>query len=430
MEPTPALPKRSALSLGLNKSTEEPPALPARQGSVDASVTALGDADPRPPPIPFASRPSAAQLQASDSRASTSASDECLKCHDFSRPDAQAARFPRQSIPSSSIDWLSQQLTSPFPLAIDKARAIFTWLHHNIEYDVASFFGGNVRPSTPQSTLTSGLAVCEGYAGLFCALATKAGMESVVIGGHGKGYSFAPLPPGSPIPPYNAGHAWSAFRQDDGSWKLVDPCWGAGAVNGPNVPYMKAFNPTMFTMSNAEFGLRHFPDDRRSFFRQDGRGPTWEEYVVGPDGAGEPVQICTAAPTDHGLAETSFRPCKRAIDVSRAGPNPVRFQFEKACPHWDFAVHGPGEPYAFTLAIHGRGGNRDDHVPLERSADGGLWWCDLPASELGRAGQTIGLNAVTIVDGRDARGLSPDGFRAVLGKKSMAWGGVAMWELV
>ena len=46
----------------------------------------------------------------------------------------------------------------------------------------------------------SGLAVCEGYAGLFTAIATIAGLESVVIGGHGKGFGFSALPPGASLP--------------------------------------------------------------------------------------------------------------------------------------------------------------------------------------------------------------------------------------
>jgi transglutaminase/protease-like cytokinesis protein 3 len=70
---------------------------------------------------------------------------------------------------------------------VDKGRALFTWLHLNIDYDTNAFFNDNVRGSTPQSTLQSGLAVCEGYAGLFHAMARGAGIESLVVGGHGKG---------------------------------------------------------------------------------------------------------------------------------------------------------------------------------------------------------------------------------------------------
>jgi thiol-disulfide isomerase/thioredoxin len=148
-----------------------------------------------PPPVPMASRPNLAGLQRSKPKVAAvgTAAGVCLKCRDFSGPDNHAARFPRQSIPSTDTTWLAHQLCDPFPSATDKARAIFTWLHHNIEYNTVAFFSNNVKSSTPAGTMATGLAVCEGYAALFTALATPAGLESVVIGGHGKGVYFLSL---------------------------------------------------------------------------------------------------------------------------------------------------------------------------------------------------------------------------------------------
>jgi transglutaminase/protease-like cytokinesis protein 3 len=142
-----------------------------------------------PPPVPVSSRPNLAELQKSKPKPGVNGAPTgvCLKCRDFSGPDSHAARFPRQSIPSQDINWLAHQLCDPFPSATDKARVIFTWLHHNIEYNTVAFYSGNIKPSTPNSTLSSGLAVCEGYAALFTSLATAIGLESVVVGGHGKG---------------------------------------------------------------------------------------------------------------------------------------------------------------------------------------------------------------------------------------------------
>ena len=422
--PAPAVPKRSALSFGMNPTTEQAPPVPSSRPGA-ASHDAAAPIGTEAPPVPLASRPSTAQLQASEPRASGKA--ECLKCRDFSGPDAHAARFPRQSVPSLSVDWLAHQLTSPFPSATDKARVIFTWLHHNIEYDVVSFFNDRVRPATTQSTLASGLAVCEGYAGLFCALAARAGLQCVVIGGHGKGYGFAPLTAGSRVPPYSAGHAWNAVKIDGGAWKLVDACWGAGAVNGPSEPYVKLFSPAHFTMTNVEFGLRHFPDDRRSFFREDGRQPSWEEYMMGPGSSagGDPVQVVTSAPAKYGLSETSFQPGARSIPVTATAM--LRFQFSKTCAHWDHLRDGanPGPTYCFTLSVSG-----GRQIPFETTADHAVWWCDVgQRTELGGPGQTVSVNAVTQLDGRDARGLTAQAFRDAQGRKSMAWESVASWVL-
>ena len=260
-EPPP--PKRSALSMGMNNASNTPPPVPsARPGSVPQSNSAA------PPPVPASSKPDLAALQASKPKMggasaapTTSPAAMCLHCRDFSGPDNHAARFPRESLPSQDIAWLAQQLTAPFPSHTDKARAIFTWLHHNVAYDTVSFFNNNVKPSTPQSTLTSGLAVCEGYAGLFAALAMKVGLEAYVVSGHGKGFGYSALNPGDPLPPYSAGHAWSVVKIDGGQWKLVDCCWGAGVVQGKGQPYKKRFAPERFTQSNEDFGLDHFPGD-------------------------------------------------------------------------------------------------------------------------------------------------------------------------
>ena len=174
---------------------KDPPPMPARTltSSMTNGYINGRDPSPTPPPVPMSSRPDISRIMAtkpkmpaiSSSTPSISSSITCLKCRDFSGPDNHAAKFPRQSVPS--LDWLAVQLTDPFPSPTDKARSIFTWLHHNVDYDVAAFFGNCVQPSTPASTLSTGLAVCEGYAGLFTVLAVKAGLEAITIGGHGKG---------------------------------------------------------------------------------------------------------------------------------------------------------------------------------------------------------------------------------------------------
>jgi transglutaminase-like putative cysteine protease len=159
------------------------PQLPTRP-SAAPSVRSDGGS---PPPVPLSSRPDIAAISASKPKSNAVAPVNCLICRDFSAQDAHAARFPRESIPSLDIRWLARELTAPFEGPTDKARVIFTWLHHNICYDTVALFSNNVKSSTPASTLASGLAVCEGYAGLFNALAAASGVESIVVTGHGKG---------------------------------------------------------------------------------------------------------------------------------------------------------------------------------------------------------------------------------------------------
>ena len=439
---SPPKPTRSALSFGLSPS-EQDVRMNGANGRASSPSPPVKPNGASPPPVPSSSRPGLSRLQAtkpkfppqsqtqSQVRPQASSISGCLLCRDFSAPDAHAAKFPRESVPS--IDWLATQLTSPFTHSpTDQARCIFTWLHHNIAYDTVSFFNNAIQPSTPASTLTSGLAVCEGYAGLFTAIASKAGLESIVVGGHGKGYSFAPLKPSQPIPAEYSTHAWNAVKLDNDSWKLIDSCWGAGHVNGKNQPYTKAFSPRMFTMPNDEFGLRHFPSNRSHFFRDDGRQMTWEEYIIGPQlpGGDEPLTIYSGVAEREGISEPSILPPNKHLSIrslSSAGPT-IRFQFARICPHWSPTTNGPGKPYVFILAIHGVDGREKDYVPF--GTNGQFWWTDVEPCRLGAPGQTVSLYTVESVSGGDARGLSVEEYRTAKGRKGMGFGGVAAWELI
>ncbi|ERF68242.1 hypothetical protein EPUS_02698 [Endocarpon pusillum Z07020] len=441
--------KRSASSFGMTKS--EPPPLPAdRPITNGAPHPDVAPVTNHLPAIPIASRPDISAIQSSKPRpvsmtngthsSATSGTAICMVCRDFSAPDHHATLFPRQTV--HSLQTLAQQLTSPFPSATDKARTIFTWLHHNIHYDTKSFFAGNVQASTPNSTLQSGLAVCEGYASLFTTLATHAGLESVVIGGHGKGYGYTPLPPGAALPPYNAGHAWNAVRIDKGEWKLIDACWGAGHVQGAGMPYVQRFEPRYFTMSNEEFGIKHFPGDKNMFFLPDGRRMEWEEYItINPacwPGTTEPPTIFSNARPDYGVGEKTVMPRSKTLQPSLGGV--IRFSFELECPHWTLERHTrKGPPPVFILAVHGIDGREKDFLPLEHvhghsntSGGGGdKWVVDVEARQLGAPGQTLTLFAVSSFGERqDARGLSVREFKEGKGRVGMGFSGVAAWELV
>ncbi|GAB7347160.1 hypothetical protein MBLNU459_g3278t1 [Dothideomycetes sp. NU459] len=433
----PGPPRRSALEMGFGNKSSEVPSLPAgRPGSTLASQGV-------PPPIPTSSRPDLSQLMASKPKlngtstrqaASTQASNPveafCLKCRDFSAVDAHAARFPRQSLPSHDLGWLSHQLTSPFATATDKARAIFTWLHHNVAYDTVAFFSNNVQRSTPASTLRSGLAVCEGYAALFTALAIQCGLESIVVVGHGKGGTYKQLTPGAPLPPYDpTGHAWSAVKLDDGEWKLIDACWGAGNVNNSTQTYTKAFKPDHFTRDNNDFGTRHFPSNPAQFYRTDGRASiSWEEYLLGNNNGDPGPQMFSNYTSEEGIAVESFQPFVRRLRVNDPATPSIRFQFNKVCQHWDNERHGKGKHYAYSLFVGGVDGRKDRRIPFE--TNGYFWWVDVSPKELGAPGGHVSINAVTSWDGKDGRGLSAREIREKDGRVAAAWGGVARWDLI
>ncbi|KAK7734974.1 hypothetical protein SLS53_007751 [Cytospora paraplurivora] len=435
----PRLPSRPAQSPGVD-TADSAPALPSRRlppppakfvrtipevSGVNAGGTPADPSTAVPPPVPVASRPSAAQIDAVAIAKQQAAT--CLICRDFSGPDGIAAQYPSSVVDRQDpVGYLAHVLCSPFSSLTDKARAIFMWLHHNIDYDVEGFFGiggRQIQRGTASDTIFSGRAVCEGYARVYEAIAKRAGLECIVVGGHGKGYGFAPVKEGDSCPPRNAsGHAWNAVRIDGGKWKLVDACWGAGHLS--NQAYKREFDPQHFTASNEVFGMKHFPEDSRYFFREDGRVPSWEEYVLGPT-RGERAGWSSNA-IDEGISEFNSSPLEKKIPVYNG--EIVRFQFAKICEHWTAERNGKGKPKLLAILIHGTDGNTD-YVPLD--SDGFWWWCDIAARDLGRPGETVQLIAFNQLGGKDARGVSKAEF---LSRKnswgSMSWSVFVTWELV
>ncbi|KAK4247970.1 hypothetical protein C7999DRAFT_31651 [Corynascus novoguineensis] len=446
----PRLPSRPSKSPALTLPEEPSPALPTRRlppppgslqvkSALESGFSSSGarkpsPPPPAPPPIPLSSRPTIAEIDAVASRVAASAappaypvSGACLPCRDFSAQDTLAAQHPTSSIPrhTDPISHLAHVLCAPFPSPTDKARAIFTWLHHNVVYDVHGFFNNCVpRGQTPAETVWSGKAVCEGYARVYEAVATRAGLECVVVTGHGKGFGFRPVARGQPLPPPKpTGHAWNAVRIDGGEWKLVDACWGAGALC--NGEYLQRLATECFTMSNEGFGTRHFPADDRHWYRRDGRRPIWEEYIVGPIGD-EPAEWMGAA-SREGLDGNNFAPMQRRISAGGGG-GMMRFQFAKVCEHWLPEKNGLGKQMLFGLKINGLDGRKDDIIPLE--GDGLWYYVDVDPRELGVPGQKVVLVAFEKIDGQSARGLTKEEWLRKKGQCGYSVEFLVRWELV
>lgn len=362
-------------------------------------------------------------MEAVTTKAAALQAASCLICRDFSRPDAVAAQFPRDSLPRQDpIGYLANVLCGSFTSETDKARAIFTWCHHNIDYDVEAFFGNNIKYVTPEDTIFRGKGVCAGYADVFLHIAERAGLQVLMVTGHGKGGVY--LKDGErPPPTIDSNHAWNVVRIDNGEWKLLDACWGAGHVG--NQQYTRRFAPERFTQSNEQFGLDHFPEDSKHMYRSDGHIPTWHEYMVGPTGS----EVPHFHGGDDGFSKHNFAPQTKKIPVYSG--ETVRFQISKACEHFDFERHGRGKPYPLFVEIHGVDGRKDDQVLLQ--TDGFWWWADIPARDLGAPGQKIHLNALIMMNNKDARGITQEQYATARRNRTMRswqWTHYCEWELV
>lgn len=160
--------------------------------------------------------------------------------------DAHALSAP--GIDERSISSLANYLTGPAKDDEEKARAIYRWMTDRIDYDVDAFFRND--GAGPGNALFSRKGLCSGYARLFEALASAAGLEVVTVKGHVKGYGFSPG--GSAL-----AHEWNAVRIR-GAWRLVDSTWGAGYVRDGR--FVRAFSERYFLAPPEELAFSHFPD--------------------------------------------------------------------------------------------------------------------------------------------------------------------------
>lgn len=401
-----------------------------------------------PPPINTSTKPSAPSF-APEPTYDSSTGSECIRCRDYTEIDAHASAFPRHTV--SSIHQLSYDLTSPFSALIDKARAITFWLHLNITYDAHAFLTRNVKPSTPESTLSTGMAVCEGYAGLFAALALAAGMECIVINGHGKGFGYEPPPLGLPLPAYHSVHAWNAIRLESGEWKLVDSCWAGGALDASGV-FNRRFDAFHFVATNEEFGRKHFPDPSEPWkqFVAEEEVLTWEEYI----GTKEDLPQMTGSFGEGEYAAHLLWPKRRVIE-----PGATTFYLKRKCEHW---VEREGEGYVpvmmgpkaamvksgggaqsqmpisgirigffgpvvkFGSGGGGGGSGGSGWMPMEEDATNGGWRVD--GLEV-MPGEKVMIALVKTVGGSDARGLGTRGYVSKMGREEITFEVLVQWEV-
>lgn len=346
------------------------------------------------PPLVLSTRPSLPEPEA----------DECIRCRDFSAVDAHAAQYPREHV--RSIPELAEQLAAPFPALVDKARVLCVWLHHNITYDAAAFLSGNLQPSTPESTLRSGMAVCEGYAGLFASLALRARLECVVVNGHGKGYGYQGLSSGAPLPAYSSNHAWNAVRLDDGEWKLIDSCWAGGALDGAGV-FTRRWDPSHFEESNEDFGRRHFPDPSEPWKQYVARPRSWAEYMTLPEGPQLAMDFYT-----RGYAAHLVRPNTLSIPPGR-----TEFYLKHKCEH---VLEDERECYVPILLC--KNANWEAMVFDARNGGWSLTVDLVP-------GENVRMGIVDTVQGQDARGLTRREYENRAKRQARTFAGLASWNI-
>jgi len=174
--------------------------------------------------------------------------DSEITKQDFSKIDdyVKSLKIGRNVSQREMVELITKNSTTK----MEKARAIFIWIAENIAYDTS------YKITSMEAGLKNRKGVCQAYSGIFEAFGKLAGLEVVSISGDSK-QSFYKRP--SDLD--RGGHAWNAFKADDGRAVLVDATWGAGYVK--NKKFTREFTDFWFDTPPKIFVFTHFPEDKK-----------------------------------------------------------------------------------------------------------------------------------------------------------------------
>jgi hypothetical protein len=157
---------------------------------------------------------------------------------------AVAGLPPRPASPEALAEAVARASRDPQ----EQLRILHDWIATNVAYDDEGRAAGRLGSPDPQDVLTSGRAVCAGFARLFAAAGEALGLEVAFVVGRGReGQGTL------------SDHAWNAVRLADG-WALVDVTWDVTRFTSGRV---QAFSTDYLLTPPEVFGVDHLPEDPR-----------------------------------------------------------------------------------------------------------------------------------------------------------------------
>ncbi len=228
------------------------------------------------------------------------------------------------------IEMLTAELTSSCKTDREKVNKIFWWITDNIAYRTREIKKSATRTSSlsispaeeddssplkplnervAENVLSSGVAVCDGYARLFKTMCDYAGIRSEIVIGYAKSNA------GKPGKKFSVNHFWNAVFFDE-QWHLLDASWASGYISLADNKFVKAYDGRYFLTDPKVFIRDHFPDDARWTLLPDTVVP--DEFRYSPFKQTSFIKYSI----------TSFSPAKGVIET--AVGDTVHFELETA----------------------------------------------------------------------------------------------------
>lgn len=190
---------------------------------------------------------------------------------DFTKADALAREYQGEDLRALPI--LVKKLTAPLNTNVEKFRAIYFWVSHNIrgEHHLA-LENDKMRRKFHEDTLAleqwnAGFkkevfkllvnkkeTLCSGYTYLIQKMASLAGIEVAIVEGFGLMNKLKLEDQTIP------NHSWNAVKLD-GKWYLCDATWAAGYTDMNTYLFQFDYDDQYFLTDPSEFAKTHHPVD-------------------------------------------------------------------------------------------------------------------------------------------------------------------------
>ncbi|SHM08503.1 Transglutaminase-like superfamily protein [Chitinophaga jiangningensis] len=151
--------------------------------------------------------------------------------------------------PTAMGKWLKANASNDY----DAVKSLYYWIANNIRYDVTLASADKPYKDTIDAaikTLTTHAGTCQGYTCLFFEVCRQANIPVDLI----TGYTYVQGQLST-----DGSHGWLGV-QLNGQWGIIDPTWGAGAVDDSDV-FRFSFTWEQFMISPEKAIYTHVPFD-------------------------------------------------------------------------------------------------------------------------------------------------------------------------
>lgn len=175
---------------------------------------------------------------------------------DFSKIDAYVKSLG--PLENMSMGTINNVVSNKFTDKMDKARAIYYWVAHNIVYDTKLMRSNSTAKNTPAEILKTRRAVGIGFASLFQDMCSSADIRCLTVDGFVK---YNTLQIGEKDQEIN--HTWAVVQlgESPDEWYYVDPAFGSGYLSADMKEFTQSYTDAYFFTEKATFNLQHFPDN-------------------------------------------------------------------------------------------------------------------------------------------------------------------------